>query len=138
MESKSETSHWQAQIAQFDVSWRPTLLRNPNGWAHWILGEEMDKRHASRMTSEVKLQGWSPGYSLGRRMCKRENRGEERKLKEKKIKGGGSRGSAVSWAWWPSPLIPAEAGRSLQVGGQPGLHSVLQDSQEHVETLPQK
>lgn len=44
----------------------------------------MGKRHASRMTSEVKLQGWSPGYSLGRRMCKRENRGEEKEIERKK------------------------------------------------------
>lgn len=33
--------------------------------------------------------------------------------------------------WWHMPLIP-EAGGSLWVGGQPGLHSEIQGSQSYI------
>lgn len=40
-----------SDFSQFGVSWRPALLRNPSGWAHQFLGEEIREHHSSRMSN---------------------------------------------------------------------------------------
>jgi hypothetical protein len=44
-----------SDFSQFGVSWRPALLRNPSGWAHQFLGEEIREHHSSRMSNDAGL-----------------------------------------------------------------------------------